>query len=76
MTTPTIQALLSRPCRACGGTEFTHMPKFYIPNPNSAYGFTLVACRQCRLTDLFADIAELEAHKHEIVRVPPAAPFR
>jgi len=76
--TPTVQALVSRPCRSCDGTEFSYVPKLNFSNAagGSSYGFTVVACRQCQLTDLFADIADLEAHRNHAVVRAPVAPFR
>ena len=74
--TPTIQALVSRPCRSCGGTEFSYIPRTSFSNPSRSYTFAIVACRQCRTTDLFAELSDLEEHQdHQILRAP-VAPFR
>src|SRR5581483_11988174 len=52
---PIVQQLASRPCRLCGGVEFTWLPSVVfaqVPGSSSHY-FEMLVCRACRNTDMF-----------------------
>ncbi len=72
---PVVHHLASRPCRLCGGTEFSHLPKVVfaqVPGSSSNY-FELLVCRHCRNTDMFVDLHQLERlNEHTVLRVPGA----
>ncbi|MGE0786980.1 MAG: hypothetical protein AB7S26_15005 [Sandaracinaceae bacterium] len=71
---PPVQHLASRPCRLCGGTEYSHFPSVpfeHIAGSSSHY-FEVLVCRHCRKTDLFVDLPELERKNHHTVLRPTA----
>jgi len=71
---PIVQQLASRPCRLCGGVEFTWLPSVVfaqVPGSSSHY-FEMLVCRACRNTDMFVDVKELERlNAHAVLRVAP-----
>ncbi|MCB9598427.1 MAG: hypothetical protein H6719_37280 [Sandaracinaceae bacterium] len=76
---PVVQHLASRPCRLCGGTEFSWFPHvgFEQVAGSSQHSFEVLACRACHHTDLFVALGELERlNAHAVLRVPESPPFR
>lgn len=76
---PVAQHLASRPCRLCGGLEFSHFPSVVFaqfPGSSSNY-FEMLVCRSCRNSDLFVQLDELERlNSHTVIRVAPTTQYR
>jgi hypothetical protein len=76
---PVVQHLASRPCRLCGGVEFSHFPSVLfaqVPGSSSNY-FEMLVCRGCRNTDMFVQLDQLERlNPHAVIRVPGGGPHR
>jgi|JI8StandDraft_2_1071088.scaffolds.fasta_scaffold722065_1 hypothetical protein len=71
---PVVQHIASRPCRLCGGTEYSHFPSLGFEHVagSSHHYFEALICRSCKNTDLFASLSEIERkNPHNVLRVPP-----
>jgi hypothetical protein len=76
---PAAQNVASRPCRLCGGAEFSWFPSvtFVQVEGSSANYFELVVCRTCRRTDMFVQLDQLERlNPHGVMRAAPTSPQR
>jgi hypothetical protein len=80
---PVVQHVASRPCRLCGGGEYSHFPsvQFDAIGGSRSHFFELLVCRACHKADLFARLEELERPSaapfpYAILRVPGTVPHR
>lgn len=76
---PMVQQIAARPCRLCGGHEYTHFADlgFEHSSGSASHHFEVLVCRQCRRADLFARLDVMERnYDHTVLCAAAPPPYR